>query len=170
MKSLKYQSLVALAKQNEKYEADESDILAAIISSVNTDESAPNFNEIGHKNKFGLSENKLKHVHSQVIPEGNIDRKYKNGVYKKKTEWFNDEGEGRLGKERELWFAPSGVLDRSNGPVSIEYYPNGNKRREIWANEKGRHRVNGPAHSEWYISGQPKLEEWWVNGKYRESE
>lgn len=45
---------------------------------------------------------------------------------------------------------------------AIEYWPNGNKKREYWSEGNFFHRVGGPAIQRWHENGQ-LAEESWIN-------
>jgi len=48
----------------------------------------------------------------------------------------------------------------------IKYYPNGQKKSEIWSLNGKYHREDGPAYQWWYENGQKDYEWWYLNGKY----
>jgi len=48
----------------------------------------------------------------------------------------------------------------------IEYWPNGNKKSEMWSIAAKYHRINGPAVQWWYEDGDKEREYWIINGFY----
>jgi hypothetical protein len=53
---------------------------------------------------------------------------------------------------------------RLDGPAYICYYPDGQKKNEIWYVNGHRHRDNDPAVINYYLGGQMASETWYVNG------
>lgn len=55
------------------------------------------------------------------------------------------------------------VNENESGNVrhSLYWYKNGNMRKEIWIENKLRHKVGGPSIIEWYENGQLKKEAWY---------
>jgi len=59
------------------------------------------------------------------------------------------------------------IFEKFNEPeVKIDYYPNGQKKSEIWSLNGKYHREDGPAYQKWYKNGQKRYEEWSLNNKY----
>jgi hypothetical protein len=50
-------------------------------------------------------------------------------------------------------------------PVLVWYYPNGQKKYEVWGKDWLCHREDGPARIEYYENGQIKEEIWFKDGK-----
>jgi antitoxin component YwqK of YwqJK toxin-antitoxin module len=51
-----------------------------------------------------------------------------------------------------------------NKPSIISYYPNGNKEKEFWYNEKVLHREDGPSIVLYNEDGSINSERWFLNG------
>ena len=50
--------------------------------------------------------------------------------------------------------------------IREKFYPNGQKKSEIWYLNGKWHREDGPAYQFWYENGNKKYEEWWLNNKF----
>ena len=51
---------------------------------------------------------------------------------------------------------------------NVRHYGNGNIANELWDKEgddRYWHREYGPAYTEYYVTGEKELEEWWVEDK-----
>lgn len=65
-------------------------------------------------------------------------------------------------KYTETWKL-DGKIHRSDGPAFIEYYPDGNLKREDWKIHGDFCRSDGPAYIQYYSNGQAKIQEWIFN-------
>jgi antitoxin component YwqK of YwqJK toxin-antitoxin module len=52
---------------------------------------------------------------------------------------------------------------REDGPAYIYFWPNGNKKLEIWYLNGLRTKLDGPAVIEYYDNGNKKEEQWYVS-------
>lgn len=54
---------------------------------------------------------------------------------------------------------------RESMPASISWFPNGNKRLEVWYKDGKIHREEFPAITKWYMNGFREHELWYTEGK-----
>lgn len=98
----------------------------------------------------------------------------------KGKEWKDNQGNKRIIRWKnnikwfERWYDKDDKLNRNNGPADKQWYENINVKLipmyEAWYLNGVKHRLNGPAYSEWYVYGNKQYEEWCINdNKHREN-